>query len=384
MTNSSLFLRLLFVLVVGLLSRTASAQTLFEDDFESGDFAAGPSPVYAWRPAPTASNTDSHMMRGVDDVYSVSTERAYRGRYAMKLQFDGRNGFCNACGTTRATLNATSASTGCFTPEDSGPFGGSVYNVSNGWSQWQVTSVTGNQVCIDTSTAMGESVFQNTVARLSAGDDLRVPYQCGVNGNVGGSPGRRSDCNRAINYLLNVRATDVDYGETLSRRFYIYMPSQATLPDVTFKLSYTAWQRPGRSSQNAKLKLSTQRDLQITLNAPDGENIVVRDSNAQRDAWFYFEELFIRESSPGASDGTYRIYMGPATAPFSELLTPIYERNDVEMGVLRTASVMGNWQHFAEVTGSVYVDDVVIAKSLVGPVGFDPDEPPAERVNDLN
>ncbi len=384
MKNANLLSCVSVVLAVSLLFGTASAQTLFEDDFETGDFATGPSPVYAWRPAPTASNTDNHMMRGVDDVYSVSTERAYRGRYAMKLQFDGRNGFCNACGTTGASLNATTANTGCFTPENPGPYGDSVYNLSNGWSQWRVTSVTGNQVCIDTSSPIGGSVFENTVARLSAGDSLRVPYQCGVNGTVGGSPGRRSDCNRAINYLLNVRDSDVDYGETLSRRFYIYMPSQATLPDVTFKLSYTAWQRPGTSSQNAKLKLSTQRDLQITLNAPDGENIVVRNSNAQRDTWVYFEELFIRESAPGASDGTYRVYMGPATAPFSELLTPIFERNDVQMGVLRTASIMGNWQHFVEVTGAVYVDDVVIAKSLVGPVGFDPDEPPAERVNDLN
>ncbi|MEO1580986.1 MAG: hypothetical protein AAFR91_04015, partial [Pseudomonadota bacterium] len=218
---------------------------------------------------------------------------------------------------------------------------------------------------------------------LRAGDTMRIPFQCGVNGQVTNDPGRRSDCNKAINYLVNVRPTDLDFGETLSRRFYLYIPSVTTLPNITFKLGYSRWQRQGESSRNATLKLSVQRDLRVTLTAPNSESINV-DAFAPKDRWIYFEETFRRESGPGVRDGSYRLYMGPADESLATLTTPILVRSGFELGQLTAISTHGNWQHTNAVSGSVYFDEIVIAKGFVGPENYDPDQPPAERVNDLN
>lgn len=368
-------------IVVAILSAPALGQVLFEDDFETGDFASGPSPTFAWRASPTRANIETSMFRGENDIYSVTTERVFSGDYALKLDFTGRNSWCKTCGAAQAVLNATTASTGCFSANASGPFADELFNKSNGFSSWSVESVNGQQVCIDTNRAAGDPVI-NESAGLRAGDEMRIPYVCGVNGQVTNDASRRSDCNRAINYLLNVGTSDLDYGETIARRFYLYIPSTATLPNITFKLGYSRWRREGESSRNATLKLSVQRDLRVTLTAPNSESINV-DAFATRDEWIYFEETFTRESGPGARDASYRLYMGSADESLSRLTSPILVRSGFELGALIDMSTHGNWQHTNDIFGAVYYDEIVIAKGFVGPADYNPARPPAARVNDL-
>ncbi|MEL6870157.1 MAG: hypothetical protein AAFO81_10195 [Pseudomonadota bacterium] len=210
-----------------------------------------------------------------------------------------------------------------------------------------------------------------------------MPRRCGVNGNVGGSPGRRSDCNRAINYLVNVDAGDIGPGESLSRRFYAFIPSQTDLPEITFKLGYIFWRRSNGSIAEGEFNLSVQRNLQLVIKPSNGE-IITSSVSAGRNEWYYFEETWTRESAPGRQDGSYRAYVGRADAPVSELSTPIVVRNNIEVGEINRISVNGNWQHNTDVSGFVYFDDVVIATEYVGPVGFDPNSLPAAAIQDLN
>ena len=380
-------LAMLLVASTGFMTLPSSlnAQVLFEEDFESGQFSQGASPRWSWPGEPTNSgNIQSAMLRGEGDVYSITTARRYRGDYAMAMDFSGRNNWCNTCGNTELSLNATTASTGCFTVPEPGPYGDSVYNRDNGFSQWEVTSVTGQQVCIDVSRAIGDSIFGSAQTGLSAGDLVRVPKRCGVNGDVSNSVSRRIDCNRAITYLNGVSTNDIGYGERIARRFYMLIPRQTQLPNITFKLGYSFWQRVGEQSRVSTLKLSVQRDTSLELLAPNGERISGRSNTVPRDQWWYFEEVWVRESSAGARDAEYRVYMGPADAPTAQLVQPVVVRSGFEMGELRQMSINGNWQHTGGVSGLVYFDDIVIAKQFVGPVGADLDSVPAAAVDDLN
>ena len=382
--NRNLFLAFLLLGTAFGADANAQSEILFQDDFESGDFAAPGTSRWSWRGVPTsAANIDSSMMRGSnDDVYSVSQTRPYRGSYSMRLNFGGRNDWCNQCGSTDATLTSTSANTGCFSASVDGPYADVMYNKSNGFSQWSVTSVNGRQICVDTSRAIGESIFGANAA-LNGGDQIKVPRRCGVNGSVGGSAGRRSDCNRAINYLDGVNGSDFGYGETIARRFYAFFPSQTAMPDITLKIGYGAWRPAGGSVSNSEFNLSVQRNLQLVVRLPTG-SLVVTDDNASRDTWMYFEETWTRESGPGRGDGSYRAYMGRADAPVTQLSTPVVVRTGLEIGEVVRLSVLGNWQHNRDVSGFAYFDDIVIAKGYVGPVGFDPNSLPARAINDLN
>ncbi|MEL7310237.1 MAG: hypothetical protein AAFN07_01890 [Pseudomonadota bacterium] len=382
--NSRRFLSCIAALL--LLSGNAQSQSeiLFEEDFESGGFG-GPEPSgWAWRNAPTsASNIETAMMRGAnEDVYSVTRTRPYRGSYSMQMDFSGRNNWCNICGSTDVTLTSTTASTGCFSASVDGPYGDDMYNLSNGFSRWRVSSVNGRQICVDTDNPAGDPVFAGA-ATLRTGDNIKVPRRCGVNGSIGGQPGRRSDCNRAINYLDGISSSDLGYGETISRRFYLFMPSQSVLPEITMKIGYGSWRRSGSGVSNSEFNLSVQRNLQLVVRLPTG-NLVVSQSNASRDNWMYFEESWTRESGPGRNDGSYRAYMGRADAPVNQLTTPVVVEQGIEVGELVRLSIAGNWQHNREVSGYVYFDDIVIAKGYVGPIGFDSAASPAEAISDLN
>jgi hypothetical protein len=249
---------------------TSVAEVFFEQDFESGSIDSSPSPKWAWTEAAEPGNVESSMMYGETDVYYVTNDVVNTGSYSLRMNFAGRNQWCDACGSKTVTITQDEVNASCISVSGS-PWQGTVYNKTNGFSRWDIESSSDDEVCFDNSGAIGDSVFGSASNEISAGDEIKIPYMCGVNGVVGNDISRHSDCDKAINYLENVVEADLGYGETLSRRFHMYIPSETVLPATTLKLGYSHWQVEGGPVRSVKLKLSVQRNLRLELNMPNSE-----------------------------------------------------------------------------------------------------------------
>lgn len=327
-----------------------------EETFENGSVDGAPTPLWSW-PTIESSAVPNGFMYGERDIYWVDDVQPHRGSYALRLDFTGRNGWCNICGAESVSLPDAGAT--CVSGTNP-PFANYIYNRDNGFSRWQVTSANGAEVCFAVEGPTGESLHE--VSGFGAGDDLRLPYVCGTNGVVGGSPGRRSDCNKAINYL-DTAGTTIEYGAALSRRFFAYIPSATTMPGITFKLGYSHWRHAGAANISATtLKVSVQRDNKIELTLPNGESFLP-DFWVGTDDWYYFEEVFHRESAQGASDASYELYVARRGEESAEPLVAI---DMFELGEFVDMSFMGNWQHNNDATGLVYFDDVLISDRYAG------------------
>lgn len=356
-----------------VLSNFTYAMSYFSDDFESGGLTQGASPIWAWKPQISADNITRGMMYGDSDVYQVSNDLAHSGQYSLRLDFSGRNGWCNTCGSTAVTLSDVEINTGCINLAGY-PWGDAVFNKSNGFSKWSISSANASTVCFDTSSPLGSSMFGKERNSFAVGDELAIPLRCGVNGNVGGQVDRKSDCNKSINYLNNVAGTDLAYGEILSRRFYMYIPEDTKLPEITLKLGYSHW-RAGGVTKSVKLKLSVQRGLSLELNMPNGETHLPGYS-IDKNEWYYFEELFVRESAEGANDAAYYLYVAPSGQEQLQS-QPIVYRTDFNLGQLKDISMHGNWQHNDAVSGYIYFDDILFSSGFAGQVetGSSPPSP---------
>lgn len=363
------------VVLLLALGGYTQAKVFFEDDFDSGAISQGASPDWSWPTPSTEGNPEKGMMYGPDDVYYISNQKSRSGRYSLGLKLDGRNGWCNVCGSYEKTISSSEASSGCISVSGS-TWDDQIFNKSDGFSVWNITSTSSNQVCVNKNSAVMQNIFSGGGA-LSTGDVIKVPYKCGVNGNVGGNISRRSDCNKAINYLSGVSASDLPYGGTIARRFYLYIPSETTLPGMTLKLAYTHWRRGGRTV-SATLKLSVQRNLTMEVSMPTGGKYIGNPA-IEKDTWYYFEEVFTRESSSGGSDANYKLYVGKDGETEGLLLT---NETNFELGELVDISINGNFQHNNDVRGYIYIDDVKIADEYIGPDGgISPPRAPSLTIN---
>jgi hypothetical protein len=353
------------------------AEIYFEEDFETGTVSTSPNPVWHWKDPITPGNPSAPMYYGGEnDIYTVSSKKVHNGKYALAMDYNGRNGFCNACGTIEVVVDETSALSQCINITGS-PWGSSIYNKTNGFSQWAVTSSSENEVCFDASTAIGPSMTSPN--SISVGDVLKLPYQCDVNGTIAKRINRRSDCNKAINYLDGIEAEHLGYGKSISRRFYVYIPSNAILPSITLKLGYAHFRKSGKRVSNT-LKVSVQRNMQFELGTPGG--IVVPDYYVDKDKWYYMEEVWTRETSEIATDGSYKLYAGPEG---TDVFTPIVTQTNVLVGELIDMSINGNWQHTNDVSGFTYFDDILISDGYAGPIGGrNPPNPPPSLAVESN
>ncbi len=359
------------------LANVSTAEVFFQEDFERGTVTSNPNPQWSLNAPMSANNIDRAMMFGQNDIYTVSNTVAHSGKYSFRLDFAGRNNWCNQCGTKEIKVSQADLNSGCATISG-GPWGKVIYNKTNGFSSWNVTANSKSKVCFETSKAQGSSLLSSS--ELSSGAALKVPYQCGVNGTVGGSKGRRSDCNKAINYLNGASSDDFGFGKTLSRRFYLYIPSATKLPDTTLKLGYVHFKKNGGVASN-KLKLSVQRGLTLELNAPGGN--VTNKYAIKKDTWHYFEEVFTRESSDSASNGSYKLYVG-AVERGDNLSKPVVTQSNIKLGSLVDMSINGNFQHFSDASGYVYFDDFLISDRYVGPTGSGDKSSPAPDPKEEN
>lgn len=362
-TNYSNMLGVSILAFLALVSSQGVAEeVLFSEAFKEG-VTESPSPHWSWG---KAEGTRSGMMIAPGDIYEVSEgEARISHRKALRLNFSGRNNFCNTCGGDYVEVINISANNACVTAPGE-QYENFVYNLSNDFSTWKVTQLdqTNGDLCFNISSPLKPSI-NGTTSKVNVGDAIYLPKKCGASGVVGNNVNRRSDCSKAINYLQGVSSEDLGYGETIARRFYIYIPQETELPDVTFKLGYTRWYRDGKSMLST-VKISTQRDRVIELAMPNGERTRTTDSfQVPFDKWVYIEEVFKRESSDGAKDGSYELYANEAGNYNPE---PLIKASGFELGQLRNMSIGGNWQHYNEATGYVYFDNIVVAKGKIGPV----------------
>jgi len=340
----------------------AERKIFLEENFKDG---VNEDSEELWQWDYTSQGTSTGMMYGEGDIYEISDETYMSDRSSLRLNFNGRNNFCNICGGVDYELTTTEDELLCF------QFGNqahqkSVYNKTAEFSTWPIVSERGDTACIAKTRPNMDNVGGVDIdSKLT--DTVHLPNKCGVNGTVGGNIDRRSDCNRAVNYLKGVSAADLSFGETISRRFYMYVPLETELPEVTFKLGYSYWAREGESLRSATLKISTQRGNSLELSMPSGTTTTIgRDVfKLTKGKWFYFEEIFTRESALGRIDATYTLYASPEDQYSNE---PIIVDSNFNLGELRKMTIGGNWQHFNEVSGYVYFDNILISNMYAGPV----------------
>lgn len=374
-------------LLLLILSPGLPAATLFEDDFEA-DIVDTPNPVWSWKPAFVADTNKFGMMYGPSDIYNRSLAIKHSGKYSLRLNFAGRNDWCNFCLNGQTTLFMDAGTAGSVTHfiDNAGQdlltlfpdlLDGQarVYNNSDNFTRWKVTTVSDGNATNDRldfvdgnpGTAGVIDPYQNDMGGtglFEAGDEITIQKQC-PNGN------RKVDCNLGINYLREgggpIDPIHFPFGGTLARRMYIYLPSTTILPSITLKLGYTHFHRNGVAIFSI-LVLVTQRANSIEVsNEPLYGKREFTGLKLDYDKWYYLEEVFTRESTDGGSDGTYQLYMAEAGQPDALYVN----RSGITYGTLSDMSIIGNWPHNNNATGSIYIDDVMIATSRIGPTGND-------------
>lgn len=350
------FQQLWFIFTLGISGYLNSA-ALFTDDFEGvGGVVSSPNPSWAWE-APYSESNRFGMMFGERDIYSVSDKVANSGRSSLRINFNGRNNFCNICGSETLTVTESNLVDGCF--DTSGEREDAIYNSDNAFSVWQVRSSSPSRVCVDMSAPI-EQPLLDIAPNIALGDELKLPYVCGVNGSIGSNISRRSDCDLAINYLEGIRPTDFEFGETLSRRMYVYIPSETILPSVTIKLGYAKFE-----ASNIVPFVSSSRGARFEIDGNAILGFLQTDLFFERNRWMYIEEVYTRETAANADDGRFLLYAGFAG---DDLTIPVLSASGLRFGELKSLSIIGNWPHRNEASGYLYIDDVAVGNEYIGPV----------------
>jgi len=360
--------KVMFVIVTCLFLSTSFAKTasaeessiLFQDDFENAVINGSPNPVWSWQ-TPFSKDNPYGMMYGEGDIYS-NKEVSLGGRLSrvLSLNFNGRNGFCNICGSATEVVTASELQEQCLSTSG-GPFSSKIFNKDGGFSIWATTGVDVNNVCFDGTKPVGSSLFGDNA--IEAGDELKLPYQCGINGTIGNDVDRRSDCNLAINYLNDIKHEHFQPGMVLSRRMYLYIPQSTILPDNGVKLGYTVFQRPNERAVGIIPVIRTSRKSRLEIEGGSYFDYQFANYHFARDVWHYIEEVWTRESATGKRDGSYRLYAGEVG---SDTAVPLLSLTDIEYGDIKKLSIIGNWQHQNDAIGNVYIDNVMVANRFIG------------------
>lgn len=364
-----------FIGIMGLIPIFANAQkVLFEESFEDG-ISGDAHPVWSWD---IRDDVRKGMMVGENDIYEVvEGEKFLSHRKSLRLNFSGRNKFCNQCGGYSTEVTSLIDGRACA-PVERNDYEPYVYNRTNYFSRWEVTGGNDQEVCFDVESKIDDSIYGQS-SSLSEGDNIYVPYVCGESGDVGSNNNRKSDCNKAINYLDGSYDYDVGFGEQISRRFYLYISEDAEIPNNVLKLGYSHWKPYDKNvPYSSAITISVQRGMTMGLKMPNKRPVAfgANSSDAPRAVkgeWMYIEEVFTRETSESSNDAKYELYMGLADAGES-LLTPVVVETDMSFGEFHDMSIAGNWQHYNDVSGYAYFDEILISDEYSGPVNR-PDSP---------
>ena len=344
-----------------------SPNFIFYDSFDEG-ISTSPHTETRWSwKEPFSESNPFGMAVGEGDIYEVSKNFAFRGNASLRLDFDGRNGWCNVCGADSYTvaggvensvfLQATEQGILANQPSPNRP----VFNKSDRWSRWTPES-TGDQSLFFKEGKPSRNELGGT-GLFQSGDEVFIARECGVDGTIGREVNRRSDCNLGINYLQGVSASDFEFGESIARRFYIYVAPETEMPNTTLKLGYT-WLRNDENGRYHVYPLLRSGEISVATRSIVGVHSFP-GKTLERGAWYYLEEVYTRESSDSANDGTYKLYFDRHDEVTN---VPLVSLDNITFGELLDMSVVGNWQHTNDARGYLYIDEVAVADGYIGPV----------------
>lgn len=239
-----------------------------------------------------------------------------------------------------------------------------VFDRTDYWAKWEPSSVVNQDATNDRINFTGNAPIQNDMGgsgKFNGGDDVAICLKCGVDGSVGGDINRRSDCDLAINYLQGISASDLPLGGALFRRFYFYIPSSTTLPSIAIKLSYF-------HDASGHAQWTVLDDTKMEVYSGGNFGVAWTGVYIQKDKWYYIEEEFKRESSVGASDGEYKMWIAKdGTDPGN----PVVDQTGLSLQQINVGtgmSIIGNWPHTNDASGYIYIDDISIANTRIQPV----------------
>ena len=361
------------VFVVAMLAaKGVYAETFFSEDFESElPTFVQPQPAWSWKAKWTPVKTG--MPHGVGDFYDRTDSIVHRGKYSMKLDYNGRNDFGNTCikygsvtkihggveggntfvaddGSNLATvLNGAGASPGSY-----------VWNKSASFERWTVATVdgiNGETLTFQGGTPSGPGIDGKGTGVFSVGDVVRIGRIC--------PPGeRRNDMNLSENKLTGHTSNDFPAGGSIFTRLYFYVPSKTKMPGITQKLI-----RVSTKGGQARCSYNVDRGVLGCCNSVGGV--------VPKDKWLYVEMQVKSASAEGADDGICRVWFaedGVINAkPFvNEISRPYFGIK----GPADFVTIGANNQNMDDAIGEIYYDDIIVSSERVGPMAL-PDAPRA-------
>ncbi len=384
------------------------AVVFFEMDFESFNIttATNPSPIWSLPSRFTS-------FYGPNNSFEITDTTSAHGSQSLKFDYNGRNGYCNTCGTYLTSqaqgsnnLNYFVANSGedLTLSTNRGPSAKSgrlVYNQTNGMSKWEVLAVT-NSSSGNTNDKLTLRLLREGIDGSSPGfnslDEVFIARQCGVDGHVAGNIDRRNDCNGMISWFDNFTSPQ-QHGESIFRR--VYLKAELTSIDpvartgIHQKLGY--WRLPeisnyfpngsDLSKDNIILLADSFKGAALKpqvsgLNTYGGIGSYRPDLEFERGVWYYIEQEFKAESTPGAADGMYQLWFSKAG---EEVNSPALSITGLTLPPVSEASFWGNVQHTSHSYGIWYIDDIIISDSRIGysldPVRASPLPPKSPGIN---
>ncbi len=381
--NRLLHLATLFLLV--LPTSQPSAREFFNLDFEDGQKP----PINT----PPNANSEWSLTPIFDTVYGpgnhfvVTNTTSHSGNFSLKFTYEGRNGFCNTCGTREYThkagldgvdffvvdsgIDLTDTEDPNTTKPDRGPAAGPgklVFNKSNGYSKWRVTAVE-STVPEDPSTFNNDKLLLKLLKpgingeppQFNGNDAVAIARKCGVDGNFGGKIDRRSDCDPVIVWFGNVAdgsdpavPAAQSPGTSIFRR--VYLKQEITSGKIHQKLHYIRPDLTGEYQDELRVFADSRRGPlapQITnFKSLDGPGLIKPGSDFlvdltndgidnptpapnftnnldpafefERSVWYYLEE----EYQAATLNPTYNPASDPRSAQYDPVAFPNPDPND--------------------------------------------------------
>ncbi len=398
-------IRILYIIILAfiILPYQAIAVDLFEENFDTG----GVQRDDTW----TLRAGFDDINQGVGDIYEIVSFDSHSGGYSLRFNYNGRNGFCNTCGTSKHTQKSGFGNASFFV-SDSGEdltlrensdqaaarSGKRVYNVTDGHTLWEVVSVDNQDATNDKLDLrlIKDGIGNNTRLNFQSGDQIEVARQCEVDGSRSvNKPELRSNCDEAISYFSGVPGTQ-QLGQSIYRRFYIKI--EAVSVNYQTKLHFLIGKVNGSNKAyylNLKTSASTFPDyylhVELAQFKPDDPKYFYPNVNGElftfkRGNWYYVEEQFKASDPVGALNGEYRLWLSEAGQEPVDSSTPIVEVTGFNVPVVDKNSLFGNVSSLTHSYGYIYLDDYKIAHDWNGPVTTDlratntlvPSSPPSE------
>ena len=374
-----------FCLLTLLIAHTANAREFFNIDFEDGQqppVSVPPNANSEWSLPPIFES-----VYGPGNHFLVTDATSHSGNYSLRFTYEGRNGFCNTCGTKEflhnqgldgvdffvsdVDIDLTSVDDPISGKTNKGPAaapGKIIYNKSNGYSKWEI-------VAVESSVPEDPNAFNNDKlivkllrqgingepAEFNSNDAIGIARQCGVDGTVGNDIDRRSDCDQVITWFTNVSDGSDPLippaqvpGSSIFRR--VYLKQEITSPHIHQKLHYIRPDRGGEYQDELRIFADSRRgplapqitnfksmggpglvqpgstfNVDLTNDgidnptpSPNFTNNFATDFMFERSVWYYVEE----EYQASTLNPTYNPASDPNSAQYDAVLFPNPDPND--------------------------------------------------------